>query len=177
LGNGITNVIIIPSSDTRISLATLVLTYDNSTVTCIKLSADIMHKTAKYSTDIYQTLWTMKQQSTSINSSYQVNNSINNCSSSSDTIRLLAVSTYTFSDNWCIVTVQHRSNDVEISQADSHGTIKQLAYIKGPATTESTTDVIGAIAVQRSDHMKLQLIVAYKHTVTQCSLQVHCCLV
>jgi hypothetical protein len=71
------------------------------------------------------------------------------------------VSAYTFNDNWCVATVKHGSNDIEIMQVDSDKTIKQLAHIKGPAITEHN-DVIGATALQ-TNNVRLQLVVAYKH--------------
>jgi hypothetical protein len=122
-------------------------------VTCIKLPSNVQHKTATFGTDIYQTLWTIRPQSTSISSI-----------GSNGSIRLLAVSAYTYSDSWCVATVKHGSNDIEIMQVDSDKSIEQLAYIKGPAITEHT-DVIGAIALQ-SNNVRLQLVVAYKYDST-----------
>jgi hypothetical protein len=160
LGTGITNVNVMPpqksTGDDFFVLAnetwvTIVLTYDDSTVTCIKLTSNILHKTATYGTDIYQTLWTIRPQSTGIGSS-----------NSNGSIRLLAVSACTFrSESWCVATVKHGSNDIEIMQVDSDKTTKQLAYIKGPAITE-LTDVIGAIALQ-CNNMRLQLVVAHRY--------------
>jgi WD40 repeat protein len=131
-------------------LYSLVLTYDKSTVTCIKLPADILHKTATYGTDIYQTLWTINKD--------QIKSSIDNSSSSS--IRLLAVSADSY-NCWCVVVVKHGSNDIDIMQADSDNTIKHSAYIKGSAITEHT-DVVGAIVLHKFNRTLL-LKVAYKH--------------
>jgi hypothetical protein len=57
LGTGITNIIVTPPQKSKYDFddifvvatetwVTLVLTYDNSTVTCIKLPSNIQHKTA-----------------------------------------------------------------------------------------------------------------------------------
>jgi hypothetical protein len=157
LGKGITNVIVIPAqykyqmspfrliSSVPAAPTTVILTYDKSTILCIKLPANILRKTATYDTEIYETLWTIEQ------------------TRSNSTTRLLAVSAHSVDDSWCIAKVQHGSNDIEIIQVKSDTSIKQLACIKGPATAEAY-DVIGAIVLRRSEENNtVQLVVAYKH--------------
>jgi hypothetical protein len=157
LGQGITNVDTIQPLPTDCSLVIpaavdtaiiLILTYDKVNITCIKLPRNIMRKTATYGSDIYETLWTVNQPSTS-------------------TIRLLAVTAVRINsiiNSWCIATVKHGSNDIDIMHVNSDKTIKQLAHIKGPAITVGT-DVIGAIVLQTCN-MKVQLVAAYKHDST-----------
>jgi hypothetical protein len=104
-------------------------------------------------TDIYQTLWTINED--------QISSSNNNSSSSS--IRLLAATADSY-NCWCVAIVKHGSSYTELMQVDSDKTIKQLAYIKGPAIIEHT-DVVGAIVLHKFNRTLL-LKVAYKHDST-----------
>jgi hypothetical protein len=153
LGKGITDVIIVPqlrienvsvgAIPTVDSAITLMLTYDHINITCIKLPAKLLHKPATYNSDIYETLWTLKQQSLT-----------GNDSSSSNSIRLLAITanrTNSTITSWCVAAVKHGSNDVEIAQVNSDKSIKQLACIKGPATTDSTNAMCYSATEQQHD--------------------------
>jgi hypothetical protein len=173
LGNGITDVIVIqepkiidyyaPSlslipDGTPSTVTTLILTYDNVDSSCINLPVNILHKTATDSSDVYETMWTIKQKSRHSDTA--------DSSDGTNSIRLLAVSACTITNSWCIAKVKHGSNDVDIIQVSKDSTMKQLAHIKGPAKIDYV-DVIGAMVLQtNSMKKKVQLIVAFKHDST-----------
>jgi hypothetical protein len=157
LGDGITNIAVLPPKRegdyiSRLSPipvpvpsteTSLIVTYEQGNMTCINLPANILSWTASSTIDSYETFWTIKQRGS--------------------TTRLLAVSKCDTSRSWCIAKVKHGSNDIDIIEVNSDASFKQLAYIKGPAITEST-DVIGAIVLETTNmSLKHQLVVAHKH--------------